>query len=253
MQCRFGRLALLLAAAAVAGCSNSDPDFNSTSAATVPNEWTRLAHDYASTYSNPAETTLTAANVGQLKLDWHFQTAGSANGAAAVADGVVYVLSTGGTYAFEAASGNVLWQNPEVAGTASPAYDHGALFIQMSNARLVALDATTGAERWRATVDANEFASGFSSPIVFERYVIVGSSSIEEAAARRNATFRGGLVAFDRDSGAEIWRFYTADPPYNGVGVWSTASIDTEARIVYGSTGNNYTESAGSIRVRWSG
>jgi polyvinyl alcohol dehydrogenase (cytochrome) len=94
-------------------------------------------------------------------------------------------------------------------------------------------------------VDPHENSAGFSSPIVFEQYVVVGSSSSEEAEVADNASFRGGVVAFDRDTGAELWRYYTAEAPFNGVAVWSTVSIDPESRTVYATTGNNYTEEAG--------
>jgi polyvinyl alcohol dehydrogenase (cytochrome) len=75
--------------------------------------------------------------------------------------------------------------------------------------------------------------------------VIVGSASIEEVSAKDGATFRGSMVAFDAATGAEVWRHYTADAPYNGVSVWSSPSVDEERGIVYGSTGNNYTGDAG--------
>ena len=81
--------------------------------------------------------------------------------------------------------------------------------------------------------DDQRFAVGFSSPVVAGDAVIVGLSSLEEVTARENATFRGGVVAFDRRSGKELWRYRTAEPPNNGVGVWSSVSVDTGARTVF--------------------
>jgi polyvinyl alcohol dehydrogenase (cytochrome) len=112
---------------------------------------------------------------------------------------------------------------------------------------LRALDASTGTEKWQIRTDDHRLASGFSAPVVFERYVIVGSSSIEETAVSEGATFRGGVVAYDRDTGAELWRYYTENPPYNGASVWSTVSVDAEARQVFGTTGNNYTGEGGPM------
>ena len=236
----FVLAAVLCGAVLATGCDDSSP-----SRGNEANQWTMLAHDLSSTFHNPGEDTLSVANAGTLVEAWNFTAAGTVNGAPAVVDGVVYALSSGGTYALDAETGAVLWQNVEVAGSSSPTFSDGALFLNDGKAMVHALDAESGVEEWRARVDSHPFAAGFSSPVVFERYVIVGSSSIEEAAVSAGATFRGGVVAFDRNTGEEIWRFYTADPPFNGASVWSTVSVDSEARLVFASTGNNYTGEAG--------
>lgn len=226
-----------------AGCTETDSDFGTV--APPVDQWTMLGQNYASTYTNPGESTLSTSNVGQLTLDWHFVPDGTVNGAAAVVDGVAYVLSGAGLYALDPATRTVLWQNPNVSGSASPTYHEGRLFVQTGPGEVVSLDAATGTVDWRADVDLHRLSVGFSSPLVFERFVIVGSSSIEETAAAENATFTGSMVAFDRDTGEELWRFYTAVLPINGASIWSSPSLDPELRLVYGSTGNNYTEIAG--------
>jgi polyvinyl alcohol dehydrogenase (cytochrome) len=81
--------------------------------------------------------------------------------------------------------------------------------------------------------------------VIAGNLLIVGSSSTEEGVARANATFRGSLVAFDRETGREVWRHYTVDPPYNGVAMWSTPTVDLQRGLVFGSTGNNYTGEGG--------
>lgn len=235
---------LALALLGIAGCTESESDSAAPVAPPV-DQWTMLGQNYASTYTNHGEHTLSPSNVGDLTLDWHFVPDGSVNGAAAVVDGVAYVLTGDGLYALDPAARTVLWKNADVTGSSSPTYDGGRLFIQTARGEVVSFDAATGTEDWRADVDPHPLSVGFSSPIVFERFVIVGSSSIEETAAAENATFTGSMVAFDRDTGEELWRFYTATLPINGASVWSSPSLDPELRLVYGSTGNNYTEIAG--------
>jgi polyvinyl alcohol dehydrogenase (cytochrome) len=171
--------------------------------------------------------------------------AGSVTGVPAVIDGRVYALASGGMYALDAATGTQVWVNRDVKGTSSPTWDGGALYVNDSKSILHRLDAATGAETWRAVIDANPAAAGFSSPVVADGLVIVGSASIEEVSAKDNATFRGSMVAFDAATGAEAWRHYTAEPPYNGVSIWSSPSVDLERGIVYGTTGNNYTGDPG--------
>lgn len=207
-------------------------------------EWTLLGQDLASHYRNAAETKISPENVAGLKQQWRLAAKGSVNGAAAVKDGIVYVASGGGTYALAASDGRVLWLNEQVRATSSPTWSDGTIFINDRSSVLHALDAATGAVKWTSVIDDHPAASGFSSPTVFERYVIVGSASVEEAGVAENAKFRGSVVAFDRDTGAELWRHYTVEPPYNGVAVWSSISIDPVLRLAYAATGNNYTEEA---------
>jgi polyvinyl alcohol dehydrogenase (cytochrome) len=225
----------------LAGCTESDLE----SVAPLVDEWPSLGQNYSSTYTNPAEKILSPSNVGQLQLDWHFIPDGPVNGAAAVVNGVVYVHSGAGLYALDPVTRTVLWENDKVFGATSPTYDGGRVFVQSARGEVVAVDAATGTELWRSDVDPHPTSVGFSSPLVFERFVIVGSSSIEEATTASNATFTGSMVAFDRETGQELWRFYTTTLPINGASVWSSPSLDPELRLVYGSTGNNYTELAG--------
>ncbi|MGB2694581.1 MAG: PQQ-binding-like beta-propeller repeat protein [Dehalococcoidia bacterium] len=206
--------------------------------------WPMLAHDVSSNFQNADETTISTENVGQLTELWHFETSGSVTGTPAVVGDTVYVLAGGGTYALDADTGEVRWDNSDVGGTSSPTYAGGTLFVSTSGGDLYALNAKTGDVLWQAEIDPHPRASGFSSPVVVGDLVLIGSSSSEEAGAINDATFRGALVAYDRESGDEVWRHYTVAPPFNGVSMWSTASVDLDANVVYGDTGNNYTGEA---------
>ena len=157
----------------------------------------------------------------------------------------MYVLSGEGLIALDAGSGDEVWKREDISGSSSPTLAGGVVFVLGSDPKLWAVDAGTGEDVWSVLVDDQEFATGFSSPVVTEDAVIVGLASIEEVAAESNATFRGGVAAFDRASGMELWRYRTAEPPYNGVSVWSSVSVDVDASTVFATTGNNYTEAAG--------
>lgn len=213
----------------------------SVSATPAPNRWPMLAQNPSSTYDNTSETTLSAANVASLREEWRLEVSGIVYGAPAVVDGNVYAQATGAVYALNGRTGAALWVNTAVGGTSAPTYSNGTLFVNDKHAVLHALDAATGNEKWRATIDTHPFAAGYSSPVVTGRFVIVGSSSNEEYNVREGATFRGSVVAFDRDTGQELWRYYTVDPPFNGATVWSTVSVDETAQLVFAGTGNTYT------------
>lgn len=238
---RTRHLILTLAtAAAVAFAACQDRAADPPAAA---NQWTMLGYDHASSYTNRAEATLSRDNAHQLRAFWEFEARGQVYGAPVVVDGVVYASSTGGLYAFDGDTGEVLWQRTDLGATSSLAYHDGTIFVHDLGAMLRALDAGTGEQRWSTRTDAHPLATGLSSPIVFERYVIVGLSSNE--IVRENASFRGGVAAFDADTGTQLWRDFTADPPHNGASVWSTASIDAEQRMVFAGSGQNYTGEAG--------
>lgn len=205
-----------------------------------------LGHDLGSSFTNGAESGITPENAASLREIWSTREPGSVTGTPAVSGGVVYVLGSSGTFAFDAATGAERWRNTGVRGTSSPTLDGGRLYVNDARSVLHALNAADGTEVWQSTIDTNPRASGFSSPVVAGGLVIVGSASVEEVVAKDNATFRGSLVAFDITTGVERWRRYTAEPPDTGVSIWSTPSVDVEAGLVFASTGNNYTGEAGA-------
>jgi len=231
-------LALSIAAAATfAGCS----DGGSGNAAS--DSWTMLGHDLRSSYTNPNQTVLSITNAADLGLLWQFEARGQVYGAPAVVGDMLYISSTGGLYAFRRDTGETVWEKPEIGATSSLTYSDGVLFAHDFAAILRALDAATGEQLWQTRTDDHPQATGLSSPVVFEHYVVVGLSSNE--IVREGATFRGGVAAFDRDTGELLWRDYTANPPHNGASVWSTVAIDSEARVVFAGSGQNYTGEAG--------
>jgi polyvinyl alcohol dehydrogenase (cytochrome) len=207
-----------------------------------------LGFDLASSYHNPKETLITAANAGSLKQSWEVALSGGVTGAPAVVGSAVYAVAANSVYALDAGTGKVRWQNPDVGGSSSPTFADGVLYVNASTGGelLTAIDAKTGKTRWQVLVDGHPNAAGISSPVVVEDYVIVGNSSFEEASKADHATFRGAVIAFHRTDGTVAWRFDTVTPPENGCAVWSTVSVDLDARRVFAATGNNYTETAGS-------
>ncbi len=210
-----------------------------------PPNWTRLGNDYASTYHQRLEEKITRQNVSDLKLHWSFEPFAQPNGTPAVIDGVVYATSNGGSYALDADTGEEIWRNFDLPASSSPAYYEGVLYIHTRTGLVSAVDPTNGEILWQSPSDTHRVTSGYSSPIAIDRYVLVGASSNEEGAVAEGATFQGGVVAFDRETGERLWRHYTAIPPYNGATVWSTVTIDVATRQVFASTGNNYTGEGG--------
>jgi outer membrane protein assembly factor BamB len=182
-------------------------------------------------------------------MKWAFQVNGYPPGSPVIAEGKVFVLATGGMYAIDLQSGSELWHRMELTGTASVAYDAGAVYVHTQAADLYKLNAADGATLWGPvrTYD-NEAADGTSSPIVAAGKVMVGHSA-EAAEIDLMGTLmaaqmaaRGGVFAADIATGQMAWRYYTVPGPpgENGAMVWSSVAVDVEAGAVYATTGNNW-------------
>jgi polyvinyl alcohol dehydrogenase (cytochrome) len=164
-----------------------------------------------------------------------------------VVDGVVYVSSQARLYAYDAASGDEKWSNPAWGALASLAFSDGVLYAHASSsseggAYLVALDPADGQELWSHPSYDHPGAYPFSSPIVADDLIIVGLSSNLEVSQDLEAltSLKGNVVAFDKDTGEQAWRHFFAEGDESGATVWSSVSVDLDARRVFVSTGNNY-------------
>ena len=145
---------------------------------------------------------------------------------------------------------------------------------------LVAIDQNTAAVKWITLLD-NHLASVVSgSPVLDGTTMYVGVSSQEEYGGLAKAfginytccSFRGSVVAVDVTTGNLIWRQHTitddlyywdggmpeaaadaAPPPtpgYAGVAVWSsTPVIDRKRHQLIVTTGDNYSQPAGTVGV----
>lgn len=241
------------------GCSDDDGDDATTPKdagnTTVPDSgpppamgtatWTMMGGDARNHYNNPTEKTLSVENVKGLKEKWRFQIAGFPPGSPLIVDGKVFVMATGGSYAIDLQTGAELWKRSDVTGTASLAYADGFIYAHESDAGLSKLDANTGASVW-GPIRSYELAGcdGTSSPVVAGGKVLVGHSCgvAEVTNSPSKAIARGGVEAFKIEDGTRAWTYYTAaETGENGAMVWSTVGVDVEAKVVFATTGNNYT------------
>jgi outer membrane protein assembly factor BamB len=168
---------------------------------------------------------------------WHISTprTQSSNLACQIADGKIYVLHRDGTYsALDTKTGALLWHSAVVL-TDSMIFQvqHGAIYSEQNvgtSPRLIALDCTTGKERWH--VDLEEGNDGFPTRVAGGIvYHATGSS----------------LYALDETTGHIIWQQHTDQPgvfftdPYIAHGV---LYVETSAHIAtaYHSTPRSNTE-----------
>jgi polyvinyl alcohol dehydrogenase (cytochrome) len=211
---------------------------------------------------------LSAAEVPNLKLKWAFAfpNGNSAYGQPTVVAGRVFVgADTGFVYSLDAASGCVNWSFKANAGVRT------AISIGTSQARKVAyfgdikgnvyaVDADTGVQAWTQRADKHPIARITGAPILAEGRLYVPVASLEESGGGNPnypcCTFRGSVVAYDAQTGKQLWKTYTIPQEPKplkktskgtqlwgpaGAGIWSAPAIDLKRRALYVATGNSYT------------
>jgi alcohol dehydrogenase (cytochrome c) len=241
----------------VAGCAKSHPDFpvtqesvpftalNEAAAGSAPPVAARVTFDrirdarnepqnwltYYGAYDGQRFSTLDqidASNVRNLRPAWSFQAGViglvatpatyAFEAAPIVVDGVMFVSGYDGyVWALDAATGRLLWQYRHAVPLDVPlccgnvnrgvAVANGKVYYASPNAHLVALDATTGRSLWtKVFADIRAGESATMAPLVVKNIVVVGSSGAEYGV-------RGHLDAFDAETGRHLWRRYTVPKP----------------------------------------
>ncbi len=259
------RRAASLAIAAVASAAMLATGSGAASADTPPSQWTMFGQNLDNT-ANVTATDIGVGNVATLQPKWVFTPAGDVSARAAVAQGVAYFPDWAGKlYAVKAGSGKLIWSKDigsdylgvaagSVTSRTSPFLDtrSNTLYIgTQAGARLLAINATTGALKWATQLDTHPLAIDTESPIVYDGSVYVGVASLEEGAAANPSypccSFRGSVVKVNAMTGEIQWKTYTVPTGYTGGSVWGSTIVPDPARgVVYATTGNNYTASGDS-------
>jgi outer membrane protein assembly factor BamB len=214
--------------------------------------WTMMGYDARNHYVQPNEKKLKIDNAGELKEHWRIQTSGFPAGSPVIVDGKVFISATGGMLAVDLDTGAELWTQPMVRGTATPAYHEGYLYMHAaSGAKLYKLDANDGSIVWGpiSTYPENEVCDGTSSPIIADDLVLVGHScgGAEVSGGPAQAAARGGVEALRMEDGSRVWTYWTVpEEGETGAMVWSSVGVDLDAKVVFATTGNNYTVAGGN-------
>ena len=199
---------------------------------------------------------ITAKNVDGLKEVCRLKIDDSGTFQAGLVEigGVIYLTNSHDTLAVDATTCAAQWRHeyqPEQEDVfqinRGVAVANGKLFRGTPDGRLLAIDASTGKTRWQEQIGDPMQGEFFSSvPAVWQGSLILG-------AAGSDWGIRGRIMAFDQDTGRELWRFYTiprdqetgADTwanrksaRYGGGGSWSTYTLDMAAGEVFVPVGN---------------
>ena len=230
-------------------------------------------HTNAQVLSSPAVTAgtlyigssdhfLYALDAASGALKWKFKTAGRVTSSPAVASGLVYFGSYDSNfYALETETGKLRWKfqtsgerrfaathlhgaepaaetmpDPFDMFLSSPVVWNGAVYFGSGDTNIYALDAATGALKWK-------FKTGdvvHASPAIAGGTLFVGS-------------WDSYFYALDAATGREKWRFKTGEDPkiHNQVGIQSSAAV-MDGVVYFGCRDSNlYAVDANSGKQLW--
>jgi len=222
-------------------------------------------------------TQITPANAKDLTLKWVFQTRtmDKQENTPLVVDGVMYTIqSPNDVIALDAATGKTIWTylHKPATGTVNPCCGNltrgvailgDKLFLATLDAQMIAINAKTGKELWKTDVaDYKQQYSMTAAPLVIKDKVITGVAGGEHG-------IRGFIVAYDANTGKEVWKFNTVPGPgeagyetwlgkdgkpndsylHGGAPIWVTGSYDPETNLTMWGTGNAGPDWDGDARL----
>src|SRR5258705_5790771 len=256
-------ITVLLLVSALSGQGQSDESRSG--------KWRIAGQNLNNTWSQPADHSISPANVKGLTPKWVFTTGGDVSATPTVDGDAVYFPDwAGNLFAVKKDSGKLIWSHKisdydgvdGAISRVSPAVDGNQVIVgdilngkQVHNgANVISVDRESGTLRWMTKVDNHPAAIITGSPVIFHGVVYIGVSSSEEALATDPTypccTFRGSVVALDEKNGAILWK--TFDVPdnggqtggYSGGAIWQPPAIDPKRGTLFIGTGNNYTAPA---------
>ena len=145
--------------------------------------------------------------------------------------------------AYDLETGEQLWKVEYKAPTIGPnglAYEDGVLF-GVTNGDVFALDAESGEKVWEKQVLDYDFgiAEGQNLGFTIQPAVRDGVLHLSEAAKAGG----GRALAFDAETGEQLWTFDTTDEPQGDEtpsgGAWNTPLVDDDGNVYY-SVANGY-------------
>ncbi|MBV8444988.1 MAG: PQQ-binding-like beta-propeller repeat protein, partial [Candidatus Dormibacteraeota bacterium] len=244
----------------------SGPPVNVSAAPAGSQDWPTYLHDTARS-SSSGETLLNTTNVPYLAPKWTYTTGGIIAAEPTVVNGVAYLGSWDGyEYAFNAATGAVLWKTslglhddtqcipPDMGITSSAtvytnaAINGGKPVVYVGGAndsnnveQWYALDAATGNILWSVPTGSGTPSGGdynWSSPLIVtdpadgNPYAYVGVASVCD-----NPLIQGELLKVSLSTHQVVGTTYLVPNGQVGGGIWTSPTYDPSTNKIFVATG----------------
>jgi len=199
-------------------------------------QWMSYGRDYAEQRFSPL-TSVNTETVKNLGLTWFadFDTRRGQESTPIYVDGVLYVTTAWSkVYAYDAKTGKTLWKfDPKVPGewavnaccdvvNRGVAAWKGKVYVATIDGRLIALNAATGEPVWDVlTIEKGKPYAITGAPRVVRGMVLIGQGGAEYSV-------RGYVSAYDAETGAMKWRWYTV--PGNPAGPFENPQMEMAAK-----------------------
>lgn len=206
-------------------------------------DWLTYSKDYrGNRYSSLSQ--ITVANVSRLRpvCSVALSAPGSFEASPIAYNGVLYVTTTGGTFAIDGRNCAKLWSYQYVstdveagANNKGVAVGGGRVIRGTPDGHLIALDAKTGDLLWnRKIMDSSGGASAMAAPLIWHDLVFMGT-------AGGDVGVKGAVAAFRVRDGTRVWSFSTikaAPATRVGGGVWTYFTLDPATGTIFVPVGN---------------
>jgi alcohol dehydrogenase (cytochrome c) len=234
-----------------------------------PAQWLHYGGDYRNFRNSPVKS-ITPASVKKLHVAWSAPTGttGQFSTSPVVYGGVMYfTTSYDRLMAVDAKTGQFLWRYdvqlpPDMkvcCGPANRGVAIGGDYVVMAtlDARLIALDRTTGKVAWNIqTINYKDGYSATSAPLIVNGLVYTGVAGGEFGIS-------GIIDAYDLKTGKRVWRVNTVAQPGDpnnkswagdswksgGSPSWNTGAYDAETDTLFWTTGNPSPDWNGDARA----
>ena len=219
----------------------------------TPGDWLMVRRNYQGWSYSPLQQ-VTRDNVKDLRLAWVWamNDNGSNQPMPLAHDGILYLVHTGNiVQALNGQTGDLIWEYRAGPDDALPMRNMAIygdnVFIATSDARMVALDARTGALAWESRfADPTKGYEARTGPIVINGKLLQGLNGC--GRFKEEGCF---ISALDAATGEVLWRFNTVARPEEpgsdtwgdqpmmfraGGETWITGSYDPDLNLTYWGT-----------------